>query len=42
MKIENFRNHGWENSTQHTWETLKGESAAITFLTLPAQKHESH
>ena len=43
MKVENFRNSGWENSTQRTWETLKGEPAVIKFSTLPAsaQKYET-
>lgn len=40
MKVENFRHSGWENSTQHTWETLREEPTVITFFTLAAQKHK--
>ena len=40
MQVENFRHSGWENSTQHSWETLREEPTVITFLTLAAYKHK--
>ena len=29
MQVENFRHSGWENSTQHSWETLREEPTVI-------------